>query len=163
MSGYSIYSKASKCLNDIKFKDFPKIGNNEENDIPYSKGPFNTSPLIHYLQENNFYDSHASGDIDDFGMLTKTIFGIPANRFIRILTIGTNKFKITWVVEDVDELLAAMLLKSDYDWRVFDKLGFTSKSKIIELKFDFSDVIDESPDPQIVMSGIIDYNELKKN
>lgn len=162
MSGYSIYSKASKCLDKIKFNDFPKIGNNGENDIPYSKGAFISSPFIHYLQENNFYDSHASGDIDDYGILTESIFGIPANRFIRILTIGANKFKITWVVEDVDELLATMLSKSDYDWRVFDKLGFTSKSKIIELKFDLSDVIDESPDPQIVMSGTVDYNELKK-
>ena len=163
MSGYSIYSKASKCLDEIKFCDFPKLENNNDvNNIPYSKGPFITCPIIHYLRENEVYDSHASGAVDDFGFLTKTFFGIPAGRFIRILTIDTNKFKITWIVEDVDELLAAMLSVSDYDWRVFDKFGFTSKSKIIEFKFDLSDVIDESQDTSIVVSGIIDYNELKK-
>jgi len=158
-----MYPKASKCLNEIKFNDFPKLEDNENNNIPYSNGAFITSPLIHYLRENGFYDSHASGDIDNFGILTKTIFGIPENRFIRILTIDSNKFKITWIVEDFDELLEDMMIKTDFDWRVFDKLGLTSKSKIIEFKFDFSDVIDESPDPSIVMSGIIDYNELKKN
>lgn len=163
MSGLSIYSKASKCLDEIKFNDFPKIEDKGENNIPYSKGPFITCPIIHYLIEIEVYDSHASGDIDDFGFLTKTFFGIPAGRFIRILTIDINKFKITWIVEDVDELLAAMLSETDYDWRVFDKFGFTSKSKIIEFKFDLSDVIDESPVSSIVMSGIIDYNELKKN
>lgn len=164
MSGYSIYSKASKCLNEIKYNDFPKLeDNNYVNNIPYSKGPFITCPIIHYLRENEVYVSHASGDIDDFGFLTKTYFGIPAGRFIRILTIDANKFKITWIVEDVDELLAAMLCESDYDWRVFDKFGFTSKSKIIEFKFDLYDVIDESQDSSIVASGIIDYNEFKKN
>lgn len=82
----------------------------------------------------------------------KTIFGIPANRFIRIETIDATKFKITWIVEDVDELLTTMMSNSDYDWRIFDKLGFTSKSNIFELKFDILDEIDECPDEKIIMS-----------
>lgn len=163
MLDYSIYSNASKCLDKIKYGDFPKIEHDGENNIPYSKGVFITSPLIHYLRENEVFDSHASGDIDYFGVLTKTFFGIPAGRFIKIRTIDANKFKITWIVEDVDELLAAMLTESDCDWRVFDKFGFTSKSKMIEFKFDLSDVIDESQDSSIVVSGIIDYSEFKKN
>lgn len=163
MSDYSIYSKASKCLDEIKYGDFPKLeDNNDVNNIPYSKGPLISNPIIHYLRENELYDSYASGDIDDFGFLTETFFGIPAGRFIKILTIDSNKFKITWVVEDVDKLLAAMLTESNYDWRVFDKFGFTSKSKIIEFKFDLSDVIDESQDSLTVASGIIDYSEFKK-
>lgn len=167
MSSFSIYSKASKCLKDIGFNDFPQLDdeNDNNNEVPYSKGPFISSPIIHYLMENKMYDSHGSGDVEDFGILTKTIFGIPANRFIRIKTINANKFKITWIVEDVDKFLAAMMSESDYDWRIFDKFGFTSKSKVIEFefKFDLSDDIDESPDKKITMSGTINYCEFIKN
>ena len=163
MEKFSIYHKASKCLNEIKFYDFPELVNNNDNDIPYSKGSYITNPIVHYLRENEIYDSQGSGSIEDFGVLTKTIYGIPANRFIRIQTIDTNKFKITWIVEDVDELLEAMMTESDFDWRVFDKFGFTSKSKVIELKFDLSDEVNESHDSLITMTGIIDYNEFKKN
>jgi len=161
MSSLSIYSKASNILKYIGFDAFPKLKENDNNDFPYSKGAFVSSPIINYLRENDMYDSHSSGDVEDFGILTKTIFGIPENRFIRIKTIDVNKFKITWIVKDVDELLYAMMLKSNYDWRIFDKFGFTSKSKVIELKFDLSDDIDESPDESIVMSSIINYDELK--
>lgn len=163
MTGYSIHSKASKCLDEIKYYDFPELEDKNKNDIPYSKGALVTSPIIHYLRENNFYDSYGSGDVEDFGMLTKTVFGIPANRFIRIQTIDANKFKITWIVEDVDKLLTTMMYETDYDWRVFDKFGFTSKSKIIEFKFDLSDEYFETPDLSITSSGTIDYNEFKKN
>jgi len=163
MSSFSIYSKASKCLDNIKFLDFPQLKVENKNNIPYSKGALISSPIIHYLRENEIYDSHGSGDVEDFGFLTKTIFGIPKNRYSRIKTIDANKFKITWIVEDVDELLVAMLTISDFDWRIFDKFGFTSKSKIIEFKFDLSDEIDESQDKEIIMYGTINYDELKKN
>lgn len=161
MSTFSIYSKASKFLNEINFNDFPKFSIPELN-IPYSKGAFITNPIVNYLRELEIYDSHASGDSEDFGILTKTFFGIPQGRFIKIQTISINKFKITWVAEDIDELLSTILFQSDYDWRIFDKFGFKSKSKIIELNFNLSDEVDETPDEKIIKRGIIDYVELKK-
>lgn len=157
MSECSISLKASKCLDEIGFNNFPKLKDN----LPYSKGPIITSPIIHYLTENEIYDSHGSGN-EDFGILIKTIFDIPANRYIRIQTIDAEKFKISWIVEDVDELLKVMMLKSDFDWRIFDKFGFTTKSKIIEIKFNFLCDIDENLDRGIIASGIIDYGKLKK-
>ena len=168
-----IYFKASKYLDEINFNNFPEPS---KLNFQYSKCPTLTTPIVDYLRENEIYDSHGSGAVEDFGVLTKTIFDIQSNRFIRIKIIDANKFKITWIVEDVDELLAAMMTESDFDWRIFDKLGFTSKSKIIvykydftsesdviEFKFDISDEFIECPDEEIISSGIINYNELKKN
>ena len=37
--------------------------------------------------------------------------------------------------------------------------GFTKKSKIIKLNFDFSEEIDELPYKTIVNSGILPYND----
>jgi len=57
-----------------------------------------------------------------------------------------------------------MVCETDYDWRVFDKFGFTSKSKVIKMKFHFEDEVLEKPEQNVISSGIIDNMEfIKKN
>jgi hypothetical protein len=113
----------------IDYKSFPKkisekISekiNSADNNIPYTEGPFISSPLLHYLINNKYYDSHGSG-IEDFGMTLKDFFGIEKDRFIMIETIDKNTFKITYVTEPIDEVLQLTMSDTDYDMRVFDKL-----------------------------------------
>jgi hypothetical protein len=131
-------------LKQIRYDELPKESQEDhQENIPYTKGPFKTSPLLHYLEENQYYDSHASGNYDDFGYLTKPIFGIPADRFVCIKSIDSVDFKISWIVENVDEQMLELMNYTDYDWRVFDKLGFTTKTKNITIKFLVSDEIVE--------------------
>jgi len=146
------HNNIKKILSDIKYDSFPKIEEQNEaklNNIPYTKGCFKTSPLLHYLEENLYYDSHASGNYDDFGFLIKTIFGIPAQSFVCIKPINSTDFKITWIVEQVDNQMLDLMNYTDYDWRVFDKLGFTTKSKIVKIIFDISDEILEASDKML--------------
>lgn len=149
------YQKTNKCLADIKYDEFPKISYQKHNNIPYSEGPFISSPKIYYLQENKIFDSYGSG-IDYFGIYKKSFCDIPAYRFVKIKIIDSNIFKITWVETDIDdkndELLLDMLCETDYDWRVFDKLCFESKSKVIKIKFDFGDEIVEKPEQNVISS-----------
>jgi hypothetical protein len=60
-----------------------------------------------------------------------------------IETINETTFKITYIVEPVDNVITTLLSDTDYDMRVFDKLGFTKKSKIIKLNFDFSEEVND--------------------
>lgn len=147
---------ANKIYKLINHESFPKIVQQFTKNIPYTEGPFITSPLLHFLIENKYYESHGSG-IEDFGMTLKDFFGIPKDRFIMIETIDKTTFKITYVVEPVDNIITTLLSCTDYDMRVFDKLGFTKKSKIIKLNFDFSEEVDEEPN-EIIASGIINYS-----
>ena len=134
-------------LKKIRYDEFPKEESHKDHleNIPYTKGPFKTSPLLHYLEENLYYVSHASGNYDDFGYLSKPIFGIPADRFVCIKPINSIDFKISWIVENVDNQMLELMDYTDYDWRVFDKLGFTTKTKNITIKFLVSDEILEEP------------------
>lgn len=52
--------------------------------------------------------------------------------------------------------------ETNYDWRIFDKFGLETKSKIIKLKFDVGNEVLEKPDPDVVSSGVIDYDEYMK-
>lgn len=164
MSNFNDYKqrkKLSKKLYEIiDYVSFPKVQYNElDKTIPYTEGSFISSPLLHYLIENKFYESHASG-IEDFGMTLKPFFGIDKDRFIMIETIDEITFKITYVVEPVDEVLTELLYKVDYDMRVFDKLGFAKKSKIVKFGFTISEDKDEDLDQAIVNLGVIPYNDI---
>lgn len=153
--------KGNKLLDLINYKNFaPKNYKKDPNiKIPYTDSGVICNPVFHYLCEVADYVSHGSGD-DDFGILKKSIWGIPSNRFIKIEILGVDIFKITWIVEDVDEVLTSALSNIDYDLRMFDKLGFTKKFKIIKLNFDISEDIDEQPNNEIFQSGILDYNQI---
>lgn len=145
----------------INYKSFPKQPYEPNLNLPYTKGPFISSPLLHFLMENKYYESHGSG-IEDYGMTLKDFFGIPKDRFIMIETINETTFKITYIVEPVDDVITTVLSNIDYDMRVFDKLGFTKKSKIIKLNFDFCEDVDEEPN-EIIASGILSYDDLKNS
>ena len=137
LSKKEIVDKANKLYDEIDYNNFPEI-ETEDKDIPYSKGHFVTSPLINFLKDYEYYDSHASG-YDDFGILNKTIFDIPSGSYICIHTLNSTEFKISWIVENVDDVIHQLLFDVDYDWRIFDKLGFTTKTKKIKLNFELSD------------------------
>ena len=152
-------TKANKLYKLINYDSWPEENETNKKNIPYSKGPFISSPLLHYLIANKIYDSHGSG-IEDFGMMLKPFAGIPENRFVMIETIDEHSFKITYVVEPIDKVLQVLMSDIDYDMRLFDKLGFTKKSKIIKLNFDFSEEVEETVDINIANLGILPYNEL---
>jgi hypothetical protein len=155
-------AKAKFLYGLIDYKSFPEQQSDSPKlNLPYTEGPFISSPLLHFLKENKYYESHGSG-IEDFGMTLKDFFGIPKDRFIMIETIDETTFKITYVVEPVDEIITNLLSDTDYDMRVFDKLGFTKKSKIIKLNFDVSEEVNEEPN-EIISSGVLSYDDLKNS
>ncbi len=100
----------------------------------YSTGPFITSPFLHYLIENKYYESHGSGD-EDYGVMIKNFMGIRIGSFVKIESLDKNTFKITRVVEKVDEKLLDVICEADYDMRVFKLLGFKLKSMTIKMDF----------------------------
>ena len=127
-----IYDQASNELDKLEYENLPKYVYQEK--PPYSSGAFITNPLIHYLIETNAYTSHGSGD-QDFGVLLKSKFDIPENRFIMIDPISDVLSNITYVVEDMNKLECAMMSESDYDMRVVDALGKTTKTVEVTLNF----------------------------
>lgn len=156
------YSKlVSFILEKIDYANFPSEKILDNKSIPYSQGCFISSPLIHYLRENKYYESYASGNIDDFGILNIEFQNIPSNKFIKIITIDSETFKIYWLDHDFDDVLSIIMRKTDYDWRVFDKLGLITKSKIIKFKFNSEDEFIENIDENITSTNIYNYNELR--
>lgn len=140
-----------------KLSSFILEKNLDNKNIPYSQGCFISSPLIHYLRENKYYESYASGNIDEYGILNIEFQNIPSNKFIKIITIDSEIFKIYWLDHDFDDVLSLIMCKTDYDWRVFDKLGLTTKSKII--KFNSKDKFIENIDKNITSTNIYNYND----
>jgi hypothetical protein len=120
----ALYITASKCLDILKL---PNVELEQRQNVPYSEGPFMTSPLLHYLKNIKIYDSHSSGNYEDYGILIESIFGIPAGRFVKIETINELEFVITYIVEDIGKIEIKMMENSDYDMRVFEKLGYVQK------------------------------------
>jgi hypothetical protein len=157
----SHYKIARELFKIIDYSKFTKINeNNNDTKCPYNGSGFQSNPLIHYLNEVAEYNSHASGDYDDFGILKKSIFGIPSGRYVKLEILDTDTFKITWIVEDVDDVLTKLMDYVDYDFRVFDKIGFTKKYKIIKLNFKVSEENDLEPDNQIINSGLLNYKDI---
>lgn len=111
-----------------------------QQEIPYSKGIFITSPLVNYLKDNGYYNSYASGNIDDFGFIEKEIFGIPQNRFVKIETLSETNFLITYIVNDVDKDLHGIEMKmmheNDYDFSYFENNNYEIKQFTIKMTFE---------------------------
>lgn len=129
---FEIYKIADKCLEHIDCED---VKHEELTNLPYYKGPYITSILIHYLREIGAYESHESGYLD-YGIITKSIYGIPVGRFAMLETLSETQFKITYFVEDVGKLELALLSQSDYNIKVLEKLGY--KKKYIIINFNIS-------------------------
>jgi len=124
---------AKQLLNKIKYYDLPKLPDNNEK-LPYSKGGFISLPLYHYLSELKAYESFASG-VSDFGMLKKSMFGIPDNKFIIITPIDIYKTEIKWVENNINDVVQEALYITDYDIRIFDLLNFKVNKTIITINF----------------------------
>lgn len=133
MESRNIILMAKQLLNKIKYYDLPELPENNKK-LPYLEGGIISLPLFHYLNEVKAYESFASG-VSNFGMLKKSMFGIPENKFIIITPIDIHKTEIKWVENDINDVIQAALDITDYDIRIFDLLNFKVNQTIITINF----------------------------
>jgi hypothetical protein len=107
--------------------------------LPYSKGPFITNPLIHYLREMEIYDSHGSG-IEDFGILLKPYHCIQVGSVIRISVIDFTKFQISYIANlQPTEKMMEDFCETDFDWNFFSE--FETKSFYLTMDFNVREIV----------------------
>ncbi len=127
-----------------------------------SEVPFNSpNSLVTYLVENKIYDSYASGDYDNFGVLIKTFADIQPGCLVRITSIDKNKFQIDYVDEKLPPEVIGLFIDTDCNMNLLKKLGYKINSK--KVKMALLTLTIPPQDNQNSINKLVSYNDFLTN
>lgn len=109
------------------------------------------SPLVTFIKSLNKYESWASGDDADVGILLNEFYNIPSGTVIKILPCDTITFKICYVDKKLSIEELGLFNTNDYNFNFFHKVGIPIKFKILKFTINTSESYNEvSPYTDIV-------------
>lgn len=109
-----------------------------ENNSPYNKGGFISSPFLNYLMDNKYYELWGSRE-DYYGIMLKDFHDIKKGCIVRLENLSVDLFRLTAIIEhnySPEKIESWSLGDDDFDYSFFEnakceKYTFSMKPIII--------------------------------